>query len=596
MSDIFKAVIENFVLPIWIKDLDLKFIYASDKYLELLGKSNDEVIGKMNKDIFDEKVANRFQRKCEEALKEKRTVYVESVMNNTYTQCAVSPVLDEKGNAIGVSGVIGIIDGQGKIREKEYELRAQSDLIRGIIDIIPGVIFYKDAEGKYIYANSECKEFYEERGVYEIIGKTDAEINPDKEQVKKFVEDDKWILNNKKPIENEAVFADNNGNARYRKVTKMPLLDYYGNSLGIVGRSVDITRERNYRKKLEFLSYTDILTGAKNRTAFEEYDREISKKENFPIGVLMGDANGLKLINDTFGHRCGDKFLKEIVKILKEVSGENVFRIGGDEFVILIKNTTPEYCESLIEKLQKEYIDYDKEFFKLSISLGYSMKKDKDTDIYDALAVAEDIVYKEKLKHNETAKSIVIESIKKNSCLNNPETERHATRVANNAVKIGKRLNLSENQLEELKIAGEFHDLGKVILPEEILLKESKLTKAEYEIMKTHAEKGYRIIKAISNKYRGPAEIILGHHERWDGKGYPKGLKGESTPITSRILCLSDAYDIMRSKRVYKKAMKRADALEEVKRCSGTQFDPKVVEAFFEVLDTIEENKDSKEF
>lgn len=596
MNDILKLLLENFVLPIWIKDLDLKFTYANNKYLELLDKSSDELIGKINKDIFDEKVANRFERKCEEALKEKKTVYVDSVMNNIYTQCAISPILDEEENAIAVSGVVGIINGQAKIREKEYELRAQSDLIRGIIDIIPGVIFYKDAEGKYIYANSECKEFYEERGVYEIIGKTDAEINPDKKQVEKFVEDDKWILHNKKPIKNEARFIDSSGKKRYRKVSKMPLLDYYGNALGIVGRSVDITTEREYRKKLEFLSYTDILTGAKNRTAFEEYDREISKKENLPIGVLMGDANGLKLLNDTFGHRYGDKFLKETVKILKEVSGKNVFRIGGDEFAILIKNATPKYCEKLMKKLQKECKEYDREFFKLSISLGYAIKRNAEVDIYDTLAIAEDIVYKEKLKHNETAKSIVIESIKKNSCLNNPETERHATRVANNAVKIGKRLNLSENQLEDLKIAGEFHDLGKVILPEEILLKESKLTGEEYEIMKTHAEKGYRIIKAISNKYRGPAEIILGHHERWDGKGYPKGLKGEEIPITSRILCLSDAYDIMRSTRVYKKAMRKEDALEEVKRCSGTQFDPKVVEAFFDVLDTIEENKDSKEF
>lgn len=591
MDDVFKLLMKNFVLPIWIKDRNLKFIYGNNKYLDILGKTIDELIGLGNKDIFEEKLADRFNSKCKEALEKKKNIYMESRVNGNYTQCAIIPLMDEDGEVIALAGVLGIIDGEGKIKEKEYELRMQTDLIKGIIDILPGVIFYKNGEGKYIYANRECTEFYEERGISDIIGKTDIEINPDRRQVGKFVDDDKWILENKKSLENEASFNNPNGTVEYRKVTKIPLLDYYGNALGIVGRSVNITKERNYRKKLEYLSYTDILTGAKNRTAFEELDKELSKEENLPIGVIMGDANGLKLINDTFGHRCGDKFLKEIVNILEEVAKETVFRIGGDEFVILIKNATPKYCEELIEKLQKKYDAYNKELFKLSISFGYSIKKKVTQDIYDVLAIAEDIVYKEKLTHNDTAKSTVINSIKKNSCLNNKETEAHATRVANNSVKIGKVLKLSDIQLEDLKIAGEFHDLGKVVLPEEILLKPTKLTKEEYEIMKTHVEKGYRIIKAISNKYRGAAEIILNHHERWDGKGYPKGIKEEEIPITSRIMALCDAYDIMRSKRVYKEAMKKEEALEEVRRCTGTQFDPKVVKVFFEILNDLEEYK-----
>lgn len=591
MNDIFKLLIENFVLPIWIKDLDLKFTYVNNKYLEFLENPIDHIVGLGNKDIFGEAIANKFDSKCREAIEKKKNVYIEGVINGTYSQCVVIPLMNEEGEVVSIAGIIGIISEKGKMKEKEYELKKQSDLIRGIIDILPGIIFYKNIDGEYIYANKKCTEFYEERGVYNIIGKTDSEINPNKEQVEKFIADDKWILENKEPLENEAAFSNENGSLQYRKVTKIPLLDYCGNAVGIVGRSMNVTKERNYRKKLEFLSYTDILTGAKNRTAFEEYDRELSKEENLPIGVIMGDANGLKLINDTFGHRCGDKFLKEIVNILKVISKEKVFRIGGDEFVILIKNATPEYCEELINNLQCEYDAYSEELFKLSISFGYSIKKKANQDIYDVLAIAEDIVYKEKLTHNETAKSTVINSIKKNSCLNNKETEKHATRVANNAVKIGRALKLSDIQLEDLKIAGEFHDLGKVILPEEILLKPAKLTNEEYEIMKTHVEKGYRIIKAISNKYRGAAEIILNHHEKWSGGGYPTGIKGEEIPITARILCLCDSYDIMRSKRIYKESMKREDALEEIRRCTGTQFDPEVVEVFFDILDDLDEYK-----
>ena len=151
------------------------------------------------------------------------------------------------------------------------------------------------------------------------------------------------------------------------------------------------------------------------------------------------------------------------------------------------------------------------------------------------------------------------------------------------AVKIGKYLGLEMSRIDELKIAADLHDIGKIGISEEILLKPGKLTEDEYKIIKTHSEKGYRIIKA-SSELKEVAESVLYHHERLDGRGYPIGLKGEEIPLLSRIISVCDSYDVMTSDRVYKKAMSKEDAIEELKRCSGTQFDPSLVKVFIECI------------
>ncbi|MGL4772345.1 MAG: HD-GYP domain-containing protein [Clostridium sp.] len=177
----------------------------------------------------------------------------------------------------------------------------------------------------------------------------------------------------------------------------------------------------------------------------------------------------------------------------------------------------------------------------------------------------------------------MLNSLKIGLEVNSGETEQHTNRVLINAIKIGERLNLSLSQLDELKIAAEFHDIGKIGISQDILHKPGALTRDEYEIMKTHTEKGYRIIKA-SSELKSVAESVLYHHEKWDGTGYPIGLKGSGIPLLARIISVCDAYDVMTNDRVYKKAMSKEAAILELKRCSGTQFDPEIVKVFIENL------------
>lgn len=584
MNDVFRILAEKCTSPIWIKDLEYKFIFVNNSYADLQHRKPEDIIGLKNEDLYDEELSKKFNEYCDEVI-EKKVVSIKDVYTTEgYRQCAIIPLINKNGELIAIAGVMGIISDISKIKEKEYEIELQKTLTNKIIDILPGIIFFKDLNSKYVYANKECRDFYSKRGVPDIIGKDDLDICPNKEQGKKFIEDDKHIIESKASIYNEVVYKDKDRECTYREVVIMPLLDKYGNAKGVVGRSLDITERKKYQDKLEYLSYTDILTGAKNRTYFEEVEKKYSEEGKLPLGIIMGDANGLKLVNDAFGHRQGDKLLIDITEVLKHVS-ENVgqvFRIGGDEFVILVPNSSLKQCEELILKIEEKCNEYKNDLFNISISLGSAVKYDSKIDIYEVMKEAEDKVYRHKLLHNRSIKSSILSSLKIGLGFNSGETEQHNDRVAIRAIKIGEKLGLSMSELDELKIAAGFHDIGKIGISEEILSKPTSLTEDEYEIIKSHTEKGYRIIKA-SSELKNVAESVLYHHERWDGKGYPLGLKGDEIPLLSRIISVCDTFDVMISGRIYKSAVSKKEALEELKRCSGTQFDPKIVDIFIDL-------------
>ena len=503
-------------------------------------------------------------------------------MDKRYKKGIVIPLKNEDEKIIAIYGIITDV---GEIKEKEKEIEFQKNITRQIMDILPGMIFCKDRNGKYIYANKEYRDFYQKQGIESIIGKNDYEINVDEKQVKEFLEQDKRITSLKENVRREVVLDDGDKEV-VKEVVKMPLLDINGNVKGIIGRALDISENKRAQSRLEYLSYTDILTGTKNRTFFEESEGEFNKKENFPLGVIMGDVNGLKLVNDTLGHNEGDKLLKAVAKVLKEVCGERgrVFRFGGDEFIITIKNTSLKYCEELVYKIYERCKEHNSDLFNISIALGAAMKYNNNKDIYQVVKEAEDKVYRKKLLQNRSIKSSVLNSLKIGLGLRSVETEQHTERVMVNVIQVGEKLGLERSVIDELTIAAELHDIGKIGVSERILLKPGPLTEEEYEIMKTHSEKGYRIVMA-SSELKNIAESVLYHHERWDGKGYPIGLKGEEIPLLARIINVCDSYDVMTNTRVYnKKAKSKEEAIKELRRCSGTQFDPKIVDIFINIL------------
>ncbi len=342
-------------------------------------------------------------------------------------------------------------------------------------------------------------------------------------------------------------------------------------------------------EKIKHLSYYDYLTDLYNRMFFEEEKKRLDTERQLPISIIMGDINGLKLINDVFGHSMGDKVLIEIGNILKSCCRREdvIARVGGDEFTILLPQTDSKTAELICIRITKLCIESrittETTSFCPSISLGHSTKTDSNVLIDSIVSEADKLMLKHKLLKSKSAHSSIVASIKSVMTEKNQETEEHANRLIGLTKRLGEALSLTEDQLSELELLSALHDIGKVIVDNRILTKTETLTDEDWVEIKKHSEAGYRIALATVD-LMPIAECILHHHERWDGNGYPQNQAGTIIPLLSRIVSVVDAYDAMTNERVYRSAMKKEEALEEIEGNAGTQFDPDIARLFVQLM------------
>ncbi len=350
---------------------------------------------------------------------------------------------------------------------------------------------------------------------------------------------------------------------------------------------LDITEKIIKDAHVEYLSYHDGLTGVYNKTFFVKELERIEKQNMLPLTIIMGDVNNLKLVNDAFGHVEGDKLIKKVAGIIQECCRKDdiVVRWGGDEFMIILHHAYSTDAAKVCKRI-KESLDKTEDIqIKISIALGYATKDTKEQSVEEILKEAENRMYRNKLTENASTRHAVIDSLNKTLKEKSFETEEHTIRLQKLAVEMGKELRLSDDKLDELSLLASLHDIGKVGIPEKILLKTGKLSPNEWEIIKKHPEIGYRIVKSIP-ELAHVAEAILSHHEKWDGSGYPRGLKGNQIPTISRIISIIDAYDVMTHNRAYKKTVTQYEAIKEIKKCTGHQFDPDLVNHFIRRMET----------
>lgn len=356
--------------------------------------------------------------------------------------------------------------------------------------------------------------------------------------------------------------------------------------VGVQGILRDISARKKMEEKLKYMSFHDNLTGLYNRAYFEEELKRLDTKRQFPLSFIMGDVNSLKLVNDAFGYIGGDLLLCKCSRILEECCRKEdiVARWGGDEFSILLPKTTEENAARLINRIMKKCRNESTKKIPLSISLGASTKNNPDQDTSDIMKQAGDNMLNRKLLESRSISSSIIQSLERTLWEKSNETRNHAERLKKMVLKLGKAINLPQNKLDELSLLSSLHDIGKIAIPDEILLKKDKLTKKEWRVIKRHSEIGYNIVGS-SPQLAHIAHAILYHHEWWNGSGYPQGLKGKNILVISRILAIVDAYDVMRTGRPYKeRAMTRKEAIEELRKSSGTQFDPNLVKIFVKIL------------
>lgn len=388
-------------------------------------------------------------------------------------------------------------------------------------------------------------------------------------------------------LANHTALKAKNGKVRSIADSAAPIKNHLGQIQGVVLVFRDVTETKEKEEKIKFLSYRDSLTGLYNRAYFEEEVKKMDTERQFPLTIIMGDLDGLKLINDVFGHQEGDQALIKVGEIFKDSCREEdvVARWGGDEFIVLLPKTTEETGQKICDRIKEVCCDKKMAIgTTLSISLGCASKTDKGEKWQEVLKKAEENMYQSKLLGEKSYRSSILSSIKNALFEKSCETKEHGERLGRFCREIGKTIGLPAYKLDELEVLAMLHDIGKIAINDHILQKPCGLTEEEWLVVKKHPEIGYRIAQAIPDLIN-IADYILAHHERWDGKGYPRGLAGEEIPPLARVLAVADAYDAMTQDRPYRKAISTFEAKEELRRNAGTQFDPEVVDIFLTYLE-----------
>lgn len=346
----------------------------------------------------------------------------------------------------------------------------------------------------------------------------------------------------------------------------------------------DITERKDLENHLQYMSYRDQLTGVYNRRFFEEELLRLDVPRNLPFTVVMADVNGLKLINDSFGHSAGDELLQRAAKIIQEGfrSEDVVSRIGGDEFAIILPKTSEETAVEIIKRI--ETLMMQEELYNMDISIAFGSKtKLGSEDIHQILKSAEDLMYKKKLFKSQGIRLKGVHAITQTFFEKSPKEEQHARSVSELMEKMGVALALEEMEIKALSTVGLLHDIGKIAATEYLVETQSmELSKSETAINR-HPEIGYRILSS-ANEFADLAEAVLAHHENWDGSGYPRGLSGKDIPFYGRILSITDAFEHLTANKIDQIDFDPRQALAEIEKDAGHKFDPSLVAVFKKML------------
>jgi len=592
-ENIFKELYENAPLGYQSLNEDGFLIHVNDAEAEIFGYKKEEMIGKYFGDLLIEEEKKQFYKNFPLFKKLGKTQIIFNMLKKDGDVIKVSfdgrIAYNDDGTFKKTHCILKDITSDFIYQEKIKANERKMDIL---LNSTEEGIYGVDINERCNFVNQKCLELLGYSNEEEIIGKDMHElIHHSYENGEPFLKENCEISHSfkygiKLKIDNDIMWRKN-GTYFYVSYASNPLIRD-GKILGAVLTFRDNTENIKHEKALIEISYTDYLTELNNRRYYETRIQEIDKSENYPLTLIVGDINGLKLINDSFGHDAGDKLLTKVSSILKELCDEAEFiaRMGGDEFVIVFTKMDSKSIEKIIsltnKRLENEFING----LKISVAFGYYSKVKKEENINQIYEKAENAMYQEKLLRGHSVRSDSVATILKVLNEKDNYSESHSRTVSRISERLAKYANLNRHEIQEIKTAGLLHDIGKIIIPSEILNKNGKLTDKEYEIMKSHPEIGFRILKSARNMLN-MAEIVLYHHERWDGFGYPAGIREDEIPYQSRIITIADAFDAMTNDRTYKNKISYQEAIEELKKCAGTQFDPELIKIVIENFHSI---------
>ena len=460
-------------------------------------------------------------------------------------------------------------------RNYEEQIKANEKIYRDIFENTPVGILKCDLSGNILDVNERMLAILGSPGKEKT-----KEINllNDPDIIASGMHDQLALLKENQIVTGECKYTSKWGKTFWLQYKIYPVLDETGNVHEVIITGDDATERKKVEEKLQYLSLHDSLTDLYNRAFYEEELKRLNTDRQYPLSIIVGDINGLKMVNDAFGHQEGDILLQNIAAVLKKCCRKEdiIARWGGDEFGIILPQTDYQTTLHVCSRIRIECDQWKSDPIPMSISLGVATKTDPTQDLNMVIGKAEEKMYEEKSKQTSAYQRMILSSFIGNL----KEKTRHSSYLAEIAIWFGKAVDLPYSE-EDLHFLVNLHDLGKINLDHNLLSKSGSLTPEEWERMKKHPEIGYRIARSIPN-ISSIAEAIWAHHERWDGTGYPRGLSGNDIPLLARIMAIIDAFDTMMCGRPYKPAMSKEEAINEIAHSAGTQFDPDLAMLFIE--------------
>jgi len=581
------TLIENMSEMFLTYDTNTNITFVNRKCSEIMGYQPEELVGRPVLDLIagecKEKARGGIRSRMEKG--EPGSCDVSVVHKDGVTRVVrmkFSSIAVDNGEIIGGMALVEDITERKQV---EGELSLQKAYFQQLFENSPDAIVMLDNADRIIDANGAFERLFQ-YSVGEVKGRDiNHVIVPVGLMEEAVILSD--TIRRRQSVQKESVRKRKDGSLVDVSILGYPIV-FSDKQVGIYGIYSDITGRRRAEERLKYLSLHDPLTGLYNRAYFEQEMVRLEAGRQFPVSIMVFDVDGLKLVNDTLGHDSGNALLIAAAQLIKESfrGSDMVSRVGGDEFAVLLPQSERSIVESAGSRIQEAVARYNEAnpHLPLSISMGFAITSGPAASLANLFKEADNNMYREKLHRSQSARSAIVQTLMKALEARDYITEGHADRLKGLAVEMARALGLPDRSVFELRLLAQFHDIGKVGIPDRILFKNGPLTQAEFAEMQRHCEIGHRI--AQSSPDLAPiADWILKHHEWWNGSGYPLGLKGKEIPLECRILAIIDAYDAMTSNRPYRKAATHQEAVDEIKKFDGIQFDPDLVPRFIQVLE-----------